>query len=402
MMKKIKTLTLFLATLLATNICAQTVTLDPTFGENGMTVIPVEGAIIRIKFDPAGNIFVLGSDPHNGNLFIVKTNANGTIDSSFGINGIAPLGIINALTSDFKITNENKILFVGSVLYATTRIIQLNEDGSFDTSFGNNGEIVFHLHDGDNSVNIENDDFILLGGDNTIAKYNYNGEFDPGFGIGGKVTLEDIGLPDYSPATCIKISNDQSIFVAGYSHLDNMKSLLWLLKMNPNGNLVTNFANNGIWEKEFTGYKVYFDNFIEDQNGNLLLTGSNTKAFMCSFFPNGIINDNFGTDGFSYFDELLPQTNSLKGFLQYGNKYLIGDHDKLICVNNDGSLDNSFNNTGLFTCDNYTFYDMKLQGIDKLILGGRNSNGNFLLTRLNIPPAVSVKEQDNSFATQVI
>ncbi|MCL2435332.1 MAG: T9SS type A sorting domain-containing protein, partial [Lentimicrobiaceae bacterium] len=40
--------------------------------------------------------------------------------------------------------------------------------------------------------------------------------------------------------------------------------------------------------------------------------------------------------------------------------------------------------------------------IDKLILGGRNSNGNFLLTRLNIPPAVSVKEQDNSFATQVI
>ena len=45
-MKTSKTFTLLIvATLLATNICAQPVTLDPTFGENGMTVIPVEGEI---------------------------------------------------------------------------------------------------------------------------------------------------------------------------------------------------------------------------------------------------------------------------------------------------------------------------------------------------------------------
>ena len=394
-MKILKTFTLLIAIFIANNMCAQPVTLDPTFGENGMTVIPNDGAILRIKFDLASNIYALGSDPSsNGELFIVKTDANGTIDSSFGINGITPLNIFDALTFDFKITNENKILFVGSKLYATTCIIQLNEDGSLDTSFGNNGEIVFHSHDCDNSVNIESDDFILIGGESSITKFNYNGELDHGFGIGGRVILENIGLPDYSPAVCIKTSNDQSIFVAGYSHMDNMKSLLWLLKMNPNGNLVTNFANNGIWEKEFIGYSVYFDNFLEDQNGNILLTGSNTKAFMCSFFSNGIINSNFGTGGFSYFDELQAQYD-LKIPLQYGNKYLIGDYDKLICVKNDGSVDNSFNNTGSFTCDNYTFFDMKLQGTDKLILGGRSSNGNFLLTRLNIPPAVSVQQFDN-------
>jgi len=100
-------------------------------------------------------------------------------------------------------------------------------------------------------------------------------------------------------------------------------------------------------------------------------------------------------NGFSYFDDSWPHIYLNRGLLQYGNKYLIGIYDKLVCVNNDGSLDNSFNNTGLFTCDNYIFYEMKLQGIDKLILGGRSSNGNFLLTRLNIPPSVSVKQFDN-------
>jgi len=91
-MKKLKTLTFLIAIFIASNMYAQPVTLDPTFGENGMTVIPNEGAILRIKFDLAGNIYALGSYPSSDDYpFIVKTDAHGTIDSSFGINGVAHL-----------------------------------------------------------------------------------------------------------------------------------------------------------------------------------------------------------------------------------------------------------------------------------------------------------------------
>ncbi|MCL2434649.1 MAG: hypothetical protein FWD09_00750, partial [Lentimicrobiaceae bacterium] len=399
-MKTSKTFTLLLATLLATSIYAQTVTLDPTFGENGMTVIPGGGFFPRIKFDMAGNIFALGVPSLDYDPFIVKTDAHGTIDSSFGINGIAHLRIFPIGMFDFKITNENKILFVGGELF-NALIIQLNEDGSMDSSFGNNGEIVLDINYTVSRVNLESDDSMLIVGDNIITKYNYNGELDHDFGIDGKVIWKDLGLPDNPFPTCIKISNDQSILVAGASHNDDHKSPLWFLKMGSNGSLVTNFADDGIWKMETSTFSVFFDNIIEDKNGNLLLTGYANNSFMCSFSPNGVINSNFGMNGFYYFDDLWPDFR-YKKMLQYGNKYLIGSYDQLICVNNDGSLDNSFNDTGLFICDGFTFADMKLQEIDKLILGGRNSNGNFLLTRLNIPPAVSVKEQDNSFATQVI
>jgi len=375
-------------------VYAQPVTLDPTFGENGISVIPGEGVISRLKFDLAGNIFALGYPNLDFDPFIVKTDAHGTIDSSFGINGIAHLNIFPLGRFDFKITNENKILFVGGELF-NALIIQLNEDGSIDNSFGNNGRIVLDINFTVSNVNLESDDFMLLIGDYVVEKYNYNGELDHDFGIGGTVIWKDIGLPDISYPTRVKISNDQSILVAGATLNDNHQNSLWFLKMNSNGNLVTNFANNGIWEMETSVYEVFFDNIIEDQNGNLLLTGyANNNSFMCSFSPNGVINSNFGMNGFSYFDDLVPDFY-YKKMLQYGSKYLIGSSDKLICVNNDGSLDNSFNDTGLFICDGFTFADMKLQGIDKLILGGKTSNYNFSFTRLNIPPAVSVKQFDN-------
>ena len=44
---------------------------------------------------------------------------------------------------------------------------------------------------------------------------------------------------------------------------------------------------------------------------------------------------------------------------------------------------------------------MQLQKPNKLIVGYRY-NGIFYIARLNIPSGVSVKEQDNSFATQVV
>ena len=57
---------------------AQLVSIDETFGGNGITTIP-NGEIDFLTFDTQGNIFALVST-FGGEPAILKTNANGNID----------------------------------------------------------------------------------------------------------------------------------------------------------------------------------------------------------------------------------------------------------------------------------------------------------------------------------
>jgi len=54
-------LLLFCLLLSAGEVFAQPVTLDPTFGNNGMTVIPNIDEIKVIEFDKSGNIVAMGA-----------------------------------------------------------------------------------------------------------------------------------------------------------------------------------------------------------------------------------------------------------------------------------------------------------------------------------------------------
>jgi len=147
-MKTLKTLAVFILILSVSNIYSQPVAFDPTFGQNGMTVIPNAYAseCHFLDFDNYGNIIAVGTT-NNGNkdyLTIVKTNADGIIDQSFGDNGIVN-GPECSPTAQFglKITNENKIFITGS-FYANQyddfrrTFMQFNENGSLDESFGEN------------------------------------------------------------------------------------------------------------------------------------------------------------------------------------------------------------------------------------------------------------------------
>ncbi|MCL2246364.1 MAG: T9SS type A sorting domain-containing protein [Lentimicrobiaceae bacterium] len=373
---------------------AQPVTLDPTFGQNGIAKIPNLGVIQRVIFDQSGNMFAIGSSEiFFENPVVIKTDANGIVDDSFGI---VPLGIPKAEVFDFKITDENKIFFVGGssqLLY----FIRLNENGSFDNSFGENGKIVISNTTFFLSVNIENDDYLLIGDGYSILKYNYNGEIDSCFGINGKVVLEDMETFSHITPLSIKILNDQSILVTGMDDSKPYDYQIVVCKLNSIGNFVRDFANNGVWKMNLlpSWNDECIRAAIEDPDGSLLLVGYAHTTFMCCLYDDGTINNNFGVNGFSYFDNIPLVSLIQKGFLQNGNKYLIGSYDKLISVSKNGSLDPNFNNTGLFTCESYYFFDINLQMNDKLILGG-SSNGTFSLMRLDIPSNLSVNQLDNS------
>src|SRR5690606_16761563 len=86
---------------------------------------------------------------------VVRLNPNGDLDSGFGNNGVVlnnfGNGQVDASFSDVVLQNDEKIVVVGSFyfqggtggFYGTKPlIVRYNTDGSFDTTFGNNGKVI--------------------------------------------------------------------------------------------------------------------------------------------------------------------------------------------------------------------------------------------------------------------
>jgi len=262
---------------------------------------------------------------------------------------------------------------------------------------------------------LEKDDFMLIGVTehiiadffpavkSYITKYNYDGELDESFGENGRTYLTDDEETFKIHPRAIKILNDQSIIIAGYDNvgLPPRAGRLAFCKLRPIGNLVTNFANNGVWIIDNNPQNIdYFYSIIEDtNNGNLVFTCMRVFPYswdayysIYNFYPDGTINSDFGTDG-CYFPFNIYVPDGEVQTLQSGSKYLSRNSDKITSIDNNGTLDTNFNNTGVFSFSNYEFIAMKLQEVNKLVaLVHFNNFSTIAMVRFNIPYEVSIKE----------
>lgn len=129
-------------------------TLDNTFGNGGKKLFSY-GSIIQtvagVKVTADGRILVAGyvkgiNGSTGFNFAIARFNSNGSLDESFGNAGYSLLG--SGVTSDIgtsiDIQPDGKILFAGekNIDYPSLFIFRLNEDGTTDSTFGDNGAAV--------------------------------------------------------------------------------------------------------------------------------------------------------------------------------------------------------------------------------------------------------------------
>jgi uncharacterized delta-60 repeat protein len=84
----------------------------------------------------------------NAQFALIRYHANGTIDSTFGINGIAEFTIngLNATAHAAELQSDGKILVTGftSAVGSGQKavLVRLNTDGSLDSTFGNYGAVL--------------------------------------------------------------------------------------------------------------------------------------------------------------------------------------------------------------------------------------------------------------------
>ncbi|HYV94293.1 MAG TPA: T9SS type A sorting domain-containing protein, partial [Chitinophagales bacterium] len=129
-------------------------TIDSGFGTNGMTVTDSYNGFeraIAMNVLQDGKILIAGAGcglPYP--LFLEKYNADGTLDSSFGINGILlkDLNGISFSYNHFMVQPDGKILLAG--IHAANlddfAIVRLMPGGEVDSTFGNGGIIFIAMN----------------------------------------------------------------------------------------------------------------------------------------------------------------------------------------------------------------------------------------------------------------
>ena len=185
---------------------------------------------------------------------LTRLNSNGTLDTTFGTNGISNLGSTAAdqeILYKIEVQPDGKIVAAGTINNGSDLDIVLyryNSNGTFDTTFNGNGSTTLSSsgYDRPNGLAIQSDGkIIVLGYLNDVAKiarFTSNGSTDTSFDLDGIV---DLNTSDITYANALKLTSDQKIFVTGELDVSNVDADFSTLKYNSNGTLDTTFANSG-------------------------------------------------------------------------------------------------------------------------------------------------------------
>ncbi|SDJ68029.1 T9SS type A sorting domain-containing protein [Chryseobacterium jejuense] len=218
-------------------------TVDTSFGLNGevSTSYASSGFPITLKKQADGKIVILGF--YEDGTAITRILPNGQIDAAFGTNGTAKIPYIGAsLNVDsfgFHLQN-NKIIVYGNAFDSNYHLLdyslvyRLNENGSIDQTFGNNGSIntkgrfVFV----DNQTNIvslaRNSSTYPYG---ALEKYDSNGQVLSAFGNNGVTAFPS------SPGLINTAIMDSNNFIVCINNIDNE-----IFRINPNGSRDNSFV----------------------------------------------------------------------------------------------------------------------------------------------------------------
>ncbi len=260
-------------------------TVDNTFGTNGTVRFNINGGdglndeadAVAVQSD--GKILATGfshgwvSSAHNvtnSGLVVVRLNQDGTLDNTFGINGVVRAMITGDSTvaegNSIAVQPDGKIVVAGNAngpkdafgytnYFAVTRF---NTNGTIDNTFGRNGSSLFYFntvtHSGDcNSLALQKDGKIVLGGGDfndslsisvfAVARLNSDGSIDTAFGNDGRET-EIITGDNYFNyySKCIALQSDGKILQGG--NADGLMGFA-LVRYNPDGSIDSSFGDSG-------------------------------------------------------------------------------------------------------------------------------------------------------------
>ncbi|MEO0468014.1 MAG: T9SS type A sorting domain-containing protein [Bacteroidota bacterium] len=379
--------TLFLLLTIPFTLFAQLpLRLDTSFAQQGVarhSVDPQNEDMISISqaigVQSDGKIILGGySDIAGGEgwyFTLMRLFADGSVDESFGINGVSRIRIRNITQGhSLVIQPDDKIILAGTSWgpenggnSARFALARFTKDGSPDRGFGQNGQVWLSAgsdFDVGNEVLMQLDGRILLIGQSDTGREDSgwgilrllpDGSFDPTFGTQGKLVL-NMGFRHNSGADNALVLPDGQILVSGSS-----ENGARIIRLNPDGTQDLNWGENGF--ADFPDMLIAMDLAV-DSLGRVLCAlayPSQDLAATARLLPDGQTDTGFGQGGVHVFQafagrfpayhqiEVLP-TGEIIGFGSIAMRWPNGnDHNTLSLLQYDatGKPETDFGQDGL-------------------------------------------------------
>lgn len=262
--------------------------LDTSFGGDGIVTTdlgPRSDEAWAVALQPDGKIVAAGGTNYgvNDDFAVVRYNADGSLDTSFGGDGIVTtdFGDMNDQAYSVAIQTDGKIVAAGvfgSFFVSDFALARYNADGTLDTSFGGDGKVITDFGFNQNTaqaVAIQTDGKIVAGGaggatgqDMALARYNTDGSLDTSFDGDGKVTS------DFNPSwiSSLALQTDGKIVTAGTSIVGVHTDFVVARYMN-DGSFDSSFDGDGWLMTEFGGIHDSAHALAIQPDGNVVVAG---------------------------------------------------------------------------------------------------------------------------------
>jgi len=335
--------------------------LDTSFGANGIVVIPhISHAqnTVDCAIQNDGKIVVVGRTYQRPEIMpdatIIRLNGDGSLDTSFGINGMIIDDNGDKQWSNFfkvMIQENSKIVVAGSygtdypdsddTLNCCLYLKRYLPDGTLDTTFGTNGVVKNFvnianrpklrpaLRAGDSAYGaiLQCDDKIIVVGpsldrsapidlgargifdaaqcDSAIVRYTSDGALDSSFGRDNNGMVITSASHECNFFVDVAVTPDNNIIAIGTAQNENTRfAEFFLARYTMDGILDSSFGenNNGIVCTPLGTGNAIAKNILIQDDGKLLVTGvvqweTGTQFTTVRYLPNGYIDTSFGNNG---------------------------------------------------------------------------------------------------------
>lgn len=332
---------------------------------------------------------------------LARLNTDGTLDTTFGTNGKVSVDVDSLAHQDIvysaAIQPDDKIVMtgfvqitIGSALRAV--VMRFNADGSVDNTFGTNGRVVLPFgsnSDEGHAVTIAPSGEIVIAGtywngnsaQTAVARLSATGTV-----LATMTNVQVTGNGGTNGPNAVRVQADGKIVTGGYIRTGGGQNAynIKLVRFNTDGTQDTGFGAGGIvWENAGINEVIKDIGIMPD--GRIVASGTRGNDFLVMrFLSNGQLDPSFGTNGrtvttfnssYAVPERMVVRPN--------GKIVLAGRSVNEIAVayyNADGTPDQAFSGDGKLAFNFPTgsaVYPsaVAIDGSGRIVLGGASSEG---------------------------
>ncbi len=429
-----------MVTFCAMNVTAQNGVLDASFNSTGKVNSSNETAN-SICVDKDMKTLVLGHDRSSStkNIYLTRYNSNGSVDKSFGSAG----QFIYDINTDYdygrcvKALSNGKYLICGQNSagpYFRAFVLRVNNNGTIDNTFGKNGVLIINPNNFNCdawSMEVTPSGSIYMAGYMTISmvlksvvwKVKPNGKsLDSSFGQTGGIWISTNNFNERLYGIDLDMANNRIALVGVSNDISASPEGLVCL-VDTNGNSINSFNGNSVKKIAYNGKPTNLNDVCLKSN-ELIVIGNSVisttqKAFVASLNLDGTANLSFASNGYyadsasdySSFSKILVDC---KGDIYCGGNTVFNGYRSMyiLKLKANGSIDNSFASSGRFVTRYNTIYDEVIEGMtfysdSAIVAGGRinmagSGNVESAIMRVKFNPCSNSSSIDDLINSPVI